>query len=167
MAEITFTGNLGSAPELRHTTNGSTVLGFRVADSKSKKNDQGGWDEIANQWLNVSVWGSLAELLADKLDKGTRVRVVGEFYAREYEGKNGSGISLDVKAWGVDVLSKPKQSAAPASSGSSAGGWGAPAPGGPGAAGAWTPPDPWGAPAPVPASTNGGWPASDPNDPGY
>lgn len=106
MARIEFEGNLGSPPEMRFTPAGSSVLSFRVADSKSKKNDSGGWDKVSEQWLNVSVWGSLGELLADKLDKGTRVRVIGEFYAREYEGKNGPGISLDVKAWGVEVLSK-------------------------------------------------------------
>lgn len=137
MARIEFEGNLGSAPELRHTQSGSAVLGFRVADSKSRKTESGDWEKLAEQWLNVSVWGSLGELLEQKLDKGTRVRVIGEFYIREYDKQDGSrGYSLDVKAWGVDVLSKPRQVSAPANGswtadGAAGGGWGnsaAPAP---------------------------------------
>lgn len=150
MARIEFEGNLGSAPEMRFTKAGTPVLGFRVADSKSKKNDQGGWDEIANQWLSVSVWGSLGELLLEKLDKGTRVRVIGEFYVREYDGNNGPGFSLDVKAWGVDILSKPKQE----SGRNSSGGFG-----GTPTNGSWTPdagaaPGGWGAPS---GGAAGGW----------
>lgn len=144
MARIEFEGNLGNPPEMRFTQSGSSVLSFRVADSKSKKNDSGGWDKVSEQWLNVSVWGSLGELLADKLDKGTRVRVIGEFYAREYEGKNGPGVSLDVKAWGVEVLSKGRtnqqQSTQQPAQSQGWGGQQAPAD------------DPWGAP-----TGGGGW----------
>lgn len=109
MADVIFTGNLGSDSELRFTPSGSAVLNFRAADSKSKRNDQGGWDTITEQWFNVSIWGSMAEYLADKALKGVRVKVYGEFYQRAYEGKNGPGISLDVKASAVEIMT-PKSS---------------------------------------------------------
>lgn len=106
MAEIVATGNLGADSEIRYTPSGSPVLNFRMADSKSKKKGDE-WEKVAEQWLNVTVWGSLAEFLGDKLSKGVRVKITGEFYMRQYEGKNGPGVSLDVTAWGVQILTPP------------------------------------------------------------
>lgn len=109
MADIIFTGNLGADSQLKYTTGGSPVLSFRAADSKSKKDGNGGWEKVAEQWFNVEIWGSMAEFLADKLLSGVRVKVYGQFYKRDYEGKNGAGVSLDVKASAVEVLTGYKE----------------------------------------------------------
>lgn len=108
MAEIIATGNLGADAELRTTPSGRSVLNFRIGDSKSKKNDQGGWDKTAENWFNVAIWGELAEFYAKQLTKGTRVQITGEFYQREYDKNDGSGkgVSLDVTAWGVRIIPK-------------------------------------------------------------
>lgn len=108
MAEITFTGHVGADAELRFTANGLPVLGVRVCDSKSKPDGNGGWETIAETWFNVSLFGPAAEALQHEVKKGTRVKVAGEFYTREYEGKNGPGISNDVRAVGVQVLPSRK-----------------------------------------------------------
>lgn len=108
MAEITFTGHVGADAELRFTANGVPVLGVRVCDSKSKPDGNGGWETIAETWFNVSLFGPAAEALQHEVKKGTRVKVAGEFYTREYEGKNGPGISNDVRAVGVQVLPSRK-----------------------------------------------------------
>lgn len=105
MADVIFTGNTGKEAELRFTPSGRAVLNFSVADSKSKPDGNGGWDKITEQWFNVSVWGDLAEFYSDKLPKGSRVKVYGEFYERKYEAKDGtSGTSLDVVAKGIDIF---------------------------------------------------------------
>lgn len=105
MADIKFTGNLGREAELKFTPSGRAVLNFSVADSKSRKLDNGEWETTAEQWLNVAVWGELAEFYSDKLPKGTRVTVYGDFMSRKYEAKDGTpGVSLDVVAKGIDIL---------------------------------------------------------------
>jgi len=109
MADIIFTGNLGADAEMRYTQNGSPILNFRVADSKNKKDGNGGWEKVSEQWFNVSIWGSIAEYLADKLTRGTRVKVYGEYYMRNFEGKNGPGVSHDVKASAVEIFTKRDQ----------------------------------------------------------
>jgi single-strand DNA-binding protein len=110
MAETTFTGNLGSDAELRFSQSGQPVLNFNVCDSKSRKDDNGNWQTIAEQWFRVSVWGTYAEYLAEHLVRGTRVTVWGEFYQREYEHNGEKRTSLDVNAHGVRILQqKPKQ----------------------------------------------------------
>ena len=108
MAEIQFTGNVAANAELRYTPNGSPVLNFRACDSKSRKRDDGSWETLAETWFNVSLFGPAAEALQHEVQKGTRVKVAGEFYTREYEGKNGPGISNDVRAVGVQVLPSRK-----------------------------------------------------------
>lgn len=153
MAEIIATGNLAADAELRTTQAGRSVLNFRIGDSKSKKNgDQ--WETIAQNWFNVAIWGELAEFYAKQLTKGTRVKITGEFYQREYDKKDGTGkgVSLDVTAWGVHVIPKrdnnnrggfqqsPQQSAPSQSQGQS---WQSPVPGH----------DPWSSNA----NANGGW----------
>lgn len=104
MADIIFTGNLGADSEIRYTTSGSPVLNFRAADTKSKKDGNGGWEKVTEQWFRVELWGSTAEFLADHLKSGVRVKVYGQFYKRDYDGTNGPGVSLDVKASAVEIL---------------------------------------------------------------
>ena len=108
MADITFTANVAANAELRYTPNGAPVLNFRACDSKSRKRDDGSWETLAETWFNVSLFGPAAEALQHEVQKGTRVKVAGEFYTREYEGKNGPGISNDVRAVGVQVLPSRK-----------------------------------------------------------
>ena len=158
MAEIVAIGNLGADAELRTIPSGRSVLNFRIGDSKSKKNDQGGWDKVAENWFNVAIWGEIAEFYASQLTRGTRVTITGEFYQREYDKNDGSGkgVSLDVTAWGVRIhpkrdnnsngggfQSQPQQSAPPQQQ--QGGGWNAPQS------------DPWGQSGGGQQQSNGGW----------
>lgn len=105
MADIKFTGNVGKDAELRWTQGGRAVLNFSVADSKSRKLDNGEWETLAEQWLNCAIWGDLAEFYAEKIKRGARVTVYGDFMARKYEAKDGTpGTSLDVTVKGVDIM---------------------------------------------------------------
>ena len=105
MADIKFTGNLGRDAELKYTKSGSPYMSFSVADSKSRKTESGDWETLAEQWLECTIWGSLAEHYDGKLTKGSRVTVYGDFMSRKYEAKDGSkGTSLDVNVKGVDIM---------------------------------------------------------------
>jgi single-strand DNA-binding protein len=105
VADIKFTGNLGRDAELKYTKSGSPVMSFSVADSKSRKLDNGEWETLAEQWMNCTIWGSLAEFYDGKLTKGSRVTVYGDFMSRKYEAKDGTpGVSLDVNVKGVDIM---------------------------------------------------------------
>lgn len=110
MASIQFRGNVGKDAELRYTSNGNAMLTFSVAESKSRKLQDGSWEELNNQWFNVTLFGPAAEALQPVVLKGARVQVAGEFWRRDYETQNGNGVSLDVKAVGVDVIRAPQQS---------------------------------------------------------
>ena len=137
MANINFVGNVGKDSEIRFTKSGRPVLNFSVADSKSKRLDNGEFEEIASQWFNVSLWGDEAEFYSERILKGTRVEVFGEFYSRKFDSQSGPGTSLDVTAKGVNVFpprngqgqrqaSRSQESpwAAPEASSGTSDGWG-------------------------------------------
>lgn len=106
MADITFTGNLGKDAELAyHPQSGNPRLTFSVADSKSKRNGNE-WETVAEQWLRCTLWGPDAEHYCDRLRKGARVQVFGEFFAREYEHNGVQRTSLDVTVRGLSVINK-------------------------------------------------------------
>jgi single-strand DNA-binding protein len=105
MADIKFTGNVGKDAELRWTQGGRPVLNFSVADSKSRKLDNGEWETLAEQWLNCAIWGDEAEFYAERIKRGARVTVYGDFMSRKYDAKDGSqGTSLDVTVKGIDIM---------------------------------------------------------------
>lgn len=107
MADITFTGHLGGEPELRFQPNGKAVLSLSVAESHSRRNPGGGWDDDGTTWWRVTAWDRQAETLADVLRKGDRVLVVGTVRSREWEDRDGQKrTSYDVNARTVAVVPK-------------------------------------------------------------
>jgi len=87
---ITIIGNLVNDPELRYTPSGQAVATFRVASTPRHL------DKAANEWkdgeslfLSCNVWRQAAENVAESLQRGMRVVVVGRLKQRSYETKGG------------------------------------------------------------------------------
>ena len=94
--EIEIIGNLGRDAELKHLKSGDPVLSFSVAYTNYNGE---------TQWYRVSIFGKLAESLAQYLTKGKQVFVQGELNPRLYEGRDGeTQLSLDVRARNVRLL---------------------------------------------------------------
>ena len=89
---VTVVGGLGQDPELRYTQGGRAVASFGLAVSRRYQKD-GEWVEDTS-WMNVTVWGDLAENCAASLTKGARVMVAGRFQQRAYETKGGEKRTL-------------------------------------------------------------------------
>jgi single-strand DNA-binding protein len=147
MADITITGNIGKDPNLRWTPNGQPVLNFSVCDTKSKPDGNGGWQKLKEQWFDITVWDA-AEFWSEKLGKGDRVRITGEFYKRDWEKDGRSGVAFDVTAEGVRLLKKSQ------GGGQGAGGFGGQSNNNWGNQPAQQGGDPWATPG---ASDAGGW----------
>lgn len=117
MAAISFAGRLAADPEIKYTTNGTTVAELRIPV------DTGWGDRKVTTWYRVSLFGKQAERIqmaqdAGHLSKGSNVFVRGQFQIREYEKNDGSkGYSAEVNADDVTIIFPPKQthSEAPAS----------------------------------------------------
>jgi single-strand DNA-binding protein len=140
--EALVIGNVGGAPEIRHTASGKKVASFSVATSKSYKDRNSGERKEKTQWHRIVVWGdSLVELVEKFISKGTKVRVTGAMESREWTDQSGNErstteIVVTQFEGAVTVLSdnngkksseKPEQKPANAPSNSGGNGWEPPA----------------------------------------
>ncbi|MFE7782059.1 single-stranded DNA-binding protein [Streptomyces nigrescens] len=87
---ITVIGNVVADPELRFTPSGAPVANFRIASTPRH------FDRQTNEWrdgdplfLGVSAWRQLGENVAESIQRGTRVVVVGRLVQRQYEATDG------------------------------------------------------------------------------
>lgn len=80
-------GNLAEDPKLNYTQSGHPVTNLRViTNSQYKSGDE--WLERA-EGHNVVIWGKLAELSNQYLEKGRKVYVEGELQTRKWTDKGG------------------------------------------------------------------------------
>lgn len=84
MTQVTIVGNLTATPELRFTPAGKAVANFTVAVSKRVK-DGDEWKDGPTSFYRCSLWDTPAENMAESLERGQRVIVVGEIAQRSFE----------------------------------------------------------------------------------
>ncbi|NEC29564.1 single-stranded DNA-binding protein [Streptomyces sp. SID8111] len=97
---ITMIGNVVNEPEMRFTPSGVPVANFRIASTPRT------FDRQTNEWkdgdplfLGVAVWRQQAEHVAESIQRGMRVIVVGRLTQRQYEDKEGkTRSSYDIQA---------------------------------------------------------------------
>lgn len=88
--QITVVGNIVADPELRYTPTGVAVANFRIASTPRS------FDRATNEWkdgdslfLTCNVWRQAAENVAESLQRGMQVIVVGRLKQRSYETREG------------------------------------------------------------------------------
>lgn len=108
-------GNLGRDPEMRFMPNGNAVCNFSIAISEKYKDKvSGDWKEVT-EWVNVVMFGKLAEIAGEYLRKGSKVYVEGKLKTEKYTDKQGvEKFSTKVVAEKMDMLSTRTEGAAPA-----------------------------------------------------
>jgi single-strand DNA-binding protein len=85
---VTMIGNLTDDPELRFTSGGTPVCGFRIASNR-RFTDRSGQQQEETTFMNVNVWRDLAENVAESLKKGDRAIVIGRLRVRSYDAADG------------------------------------------------------------------------------
>ncbi len=116
--KVILVGRLGQNPEVRYTPSGSAVANFSVATNESWT-DKSGQKQERTEWHRVVVWGKLAELCNQYLQKGRQCYVEGRLQTREWTDKDGvKKFSTEVQAQTVQFLN----GGASAGEGRSAGG---------------------------------------------
>jgi single-strand DNA-binding protein len=104
---ITLIGNATADAELAFSANGDARASFTLAvNERLKKGDD--WVDGEPVFYRITAWRSIAEAVAERVLKGTRLVVIGKFKPREYETKQGEKrMSLDVTADTVALVVKP------------------------------------------------------------
>lgn len=86
--KVIIVGNMGSDPELKHFTNGSSITTIRVATSESWKDKNTGEKQERTEWHRIVFHAKLAEIAAQYLRKGSKVYVEGSIKTQKWKDKN-------------------------------------------------------------------------------
>jgi len=94
--KIIVIGNVGTNPELRHTSRNNTpVLNFRLAVSYSD------WDseyEILveeTEWFQITIWGKQAVTAKESMSQGTKILIEGKFKTKDIHTSEGEVRTLN------------------------------------------------------------------------
>lgn len=85
---IDLMGRLVADPELRKVGDDVSVVSFRMAVDRDRKNKDTGEREA--DFINVSAWRSTADFIAQYFAKGDMMVVSGRLQSRMYEDKDGN-----------------------------------------------------------------------------
>ena len=100
MLRVTVLGNLGSDAELRYSTKGAQIAGFRIAVNQVRTSANGEREE-STEWFRINVTGRQADYAAH-LQKGQRVLAIGRLQISHFQRKDGTqGTGFDV--WADEV----------------------------------------------------------------
>lgn len=86
---ITVAGNLTRDLDHRVTEGGRSVATARLAVNRRIPDGNGGWRDTDPTFLNVTMWGSLADHAAESLHKGDRVVVAGNLREEQWTDQQG------------------------------------------------------------------------------
>ena len=98
-------GNVGRDPDLR-MTGSIQVANFGLAVTDKYKNKDGVYQE-KTEWVNISAFGKLAEIVDKYVTKGAMVYVEGKLKIDKYTDKNGNEkISPKIVAENIVIVIK-------------------------------------------------------------
>ena len=87
--KVILVGNLGAKPEIKYASNGNAISNFSVATSESWTDKSTGQKQDRTEWHRVSLFGKVAEIAGQYLDKGSKVYVEGKLQTRKWQDQNG------------------------------------------------------------------------------
>jgi single-strand DNA-binding protein len=85
--KVTLIGNVGKNPDVKYTQSGTPYTTFSLATSEVWKDKDGSLQERTD-WHSVVAWRKLAEIIGEKVRKGSRLYIEGKIQTRAIE-KNG------------------------------------------------------------------------------
>jgi single-strand DNA-binding protein len=130
----TIFGRVGKDAELKESQSGTVYARFSVALNVYDK------QERLVTWVHATLFGKMAESLAEYITKGSAIALTGDLKLREYDGGDGVKTTLDMNVQSVALLgggtqtdqakpaTRPAQKTAAASAGAAKGGYKKPAP---------------------------------------
>ncbi|OKO97727.1 single-stranded DNA-binding protein [Xenorhabdus eapokensis] len=87
--KVILIGNLGQDPEIRYLPTGGTVATLSLATSESWRDKQTGEIREKTEWHRVVIFGKLAEIAAEYLQKGAQVYIEGQLQTRKWQDQQG------------------------------------------------------------------------------
>ncbi|PHM24831.1 single-stranded DNA-binding protein [Xenorhabdus budapestensis] len=87
--KVILLGHLGQDPEIRYLPTGGTVTTLSLATSDSWRDKQTGEIREKTEWHRVVIFGKLAEIAAEYLQKGAQIYIEGQLQTRKWQDQQG------------------------------------------------------------------------------
>ncbi|MBU2102840.1 MAG: single-stranded DNA-binding protein [Candidatus Omnitrophota bacterium] len=105
--KVILIGNLTRDPELRYTPQGTAVTNLGLAVNRTFK-DKSGQNQQDVCFLTVVVWGKMAEVCNQYLQKGRQVCIEGRLQSRSWQDNEGKKrTTIEVCAENVQFMPRP------------------------------------------------------------
>ena len=106
--KVILIGRIVATPELHKTNKDKSVARATIAINRRFKDQNG---EREADFINIVVWGKLAETLASYATKGSLISVDGELRTRKFEKNGQTNYVTEVLATGFQLLESRAQRA--------------------------------------------------------
>ena len=87
--KVIIIGNLGKDPEVRYMPSGDAIANINVATTDSWKDKDSGEKREKTEWHRIVLFGKLAEIVGEYLQKGSQVYIEGRLQTRKWQDKEG------------------------------------------------------------------------------
>ena len=87
--QCNFIGNLGQDPETKYLPSGAAVTNISIGVSDDYKDKNTGQKVEQTEWVRVTAFGKLAEIIGEYCKKGSKVYVSGKMKTRKWQGQDG------------------------------------------------------------------------------
>ncbi|MBO5321603.1 MAG: single-stranded DNA-binding protein [Clostridia bacterium] len=109
---VVLTGRLTADPELKTTSNGTSVVSFSIAVDRRYR----AGEERQTDFINIVAWRSSAEFISKYFKKGSLIGIEGSIQTRRYTDKNGNNrTAFEVIANNVQFVESKRDGAATSS----------------------------------------------------
>lgn len=88
--KVMLIGRLGKDPEVRYTSDGTTVANFTMATSEEWKDKNTGEKQERTEWHKIVAWRRLGEICGEYLRKGSQIYIEGKLQTRSWEDRDGN-----------------------------------------------------------------------------
>lgn len=105
---ITALGNVGQNPIINTLPSGDLVANFSLAATEKWKDKQTGEQRERTEWLRVSAFGGLANIVQQYVAQGSKVYVEGDLRTSKYmkDGVEVTGVEMRLEK--LELLGEPK-----------------------------------------------------------
>lgn len=107
MNRVELVGNIVRDVELQKSAKGLSYCHFQIAVPRSFTNEDG---KRESDFINVTAWRNLADLVGKYVHKGDKVGIVGKIQVRKYENENNeTKFATEIIADEIEFLNTKKK----------------------------------------------------------
>ena len=105
--KVILIGNVGKDPEASYASSGTALVKFSLATNESRKID-GEW-KTETEWHKITMFGKVAEVVAEHLKAGSQVYIEGKITYGSYEKDGITRHTTEIIGFNMQMLGGVKK----------------------------------------------------------